>query len=309
MRCRILFSQFSWVFVLLVLLGTPTALICKRHAKKQRVIFDSLSDSYSALFAKMSVLSLRFSFLRHLSSGRHGTVYGALDTLEHHAPRAVKMLLKSRHDIEPSDNLQMIRTEIYALKQLQLPRCRNIVTLYDILEDANAYYIVQELGEPAMKSSSRACLRPVHAVSMLRDVANALKTCHDTSIVYGDLKPENVIFVESDRAYKLVDFGSSVQVEQVPEERLSVCTSYGRLAWTTPKYVAPETLSYNGLASAKSDVYSFGIMVNDVIDCCEPLRSDPAIAELLGRCLHPDPELRCSVRDVLRQLDNIRVKP
>lgn len=46
-------------------------------------------------------------------------------------------------------------------------------------------------------------------VSILLDVIEALKFCHNAKLIHADVKPKN-IFISSDKKAKLGDFGSSI---------------------------------------------------------------------------------------------------
>lgn len=241
----------------------------------------------------------RLGDLRILNSGRHGTVYKALDLgRKSHPPCAVKVLLKERQDMDRAANMTMIKNEIDALQRLR--NCSGVVRIECILEDDEAVYIVQDLCQAALPKRD-ACLVPDHAVKLLVDVSAAIAQCHSLGIVHGDVKPDNIMFDEEGgaAAYKLVDFGSSARVP-VGEPIDSYLV---RLAWGTPRYLAPEVVANKGLASTKSDVWAFGVMSKDIIEKQTLVRC-PVVARVIERCLSSDPLERCSAQEAAELLDS-----
>lgn len=225
-----------------------------------------------------------------IGAGSCGTVYSVVDA-HHGLRRAMKVLPKVRHDMQPNDTLAMARGEIDALRSLQ--GCPNIVELYEVIDDDDAWCIVQELGEPAV-CAAPACMLPDHAARMLRDVARALDWCHAKKYVYGDLKPDNVVYCPASAAYKLVDFGSCVTCfdDDAPV----------RLRRATPAYLAPETAAAYGLATVKSDVWAYGVLVRHVAGSTP---SKPDFQLLADMCMRKEPESRISAGDAMRIVDDL----
>ena len=180
-------------------------------------------------------------FDKVIGKGTHGVVYaGYHKQLERIvAIKKVRDTLSSRH-------------EVSAIQQVQ--GCANVVKYYStyIDKEDDSLLMVMELcdGTPTdkivanVRQGNRLSEHTVRTVA--QGVANALLHCHERQLLYGDMKPSNIICGLNGEA-KLIDFG---------------CTRKG-LAYTsplgTPLYFAPEKFSHDfGLPS---DVWSFGIVL------------------------------------------------
>lgn len=149
-------------------------------------------------------------------------------------------------------------------------------------------------------------------------VARGLEHAHSRGLVHLDVKPANVLLDESGNA-KITDFGlarSKAAVAAAPGTAssgsdVSVLVPNGGM---TLAYASPEQLAGKRLGR-RSDVYSFAVSVLELLtgevrweagsvagaglgyylsDPDNPVAAPPRLAELLGRCLRPDPAARPS---------------
>jgi serine/threonine protein kinase len=97
---------------------------------------------------------------------------------------------------------------------------------------------------------------------ILYDILKALQYIHDNGIIHRDIKPENLGIAKNGNI-KIFDFGlttklppslslrqSSVNDEQVKEEKLSMMGTYG--------FIAPEIYNSDGKYNENVDIYAFG---------------------------------------------------
>ena len=98
----------------------------------------------------------------------------------------------------------------------------------------------------------RPRLKPGIAVAIIRQCLGALAALHREQIVHGDLKPANIM-VKRTGAAKIVDIGSALHLENMPE--LRTCT---------PQYAAPEMLERNEF-TPQSDLASLGYVLIEVL--------------------------------------------
>jgi len=99
-------------------------------------------------------------------------------------------------------------------------------------------------------------------IPFLRNIANGLEAAHKVKIAHLDLKPDNILIVNS--IAKIADWGGSVILHH---DKVTILSSK-ELSFTLG-FVAPELLKdllpETELNLYKCDIYSFGIMV---LKCC-----------------------------------------
>lgn len=98
----------------------------------------------------------------------------------------------------------------------------------------------------------RPRLKPGIAASIIRQCLSALAALHREHIVHGDLKPANIMVKRTGYA-KIVDIGSALHLEDMPEQR--TCT---------PQYAAPEMLERNEF-TPRSDLASLGYVLIEIL--------------------------------------------
>ena len=163
---------------------------------------------------------------------------------------ALKILLPRLAERDP-EYVDRFLHEGRAVATLNHP---NIVTAHAIGEERGYRFLEMELI--AGRALSRIVredgpLSPMHATSLISQVASGLGTAHVKGIIHQDLKLENIL-LSSSGIPKIADFGLAKRISA--EDSLS---SQHQLAGT-PNYMAPE-LFQGALATATSDVYSLGV--------------------------------------------------
>lgn len=163
---------------------------------------------------------------------------------------ALKILLPRLAERDP-DYVQRFLQEGRAVATLNHP---NIVTAHAIGEERGFRFLEMELI--AGRALSRVVredgpLTPLHATSLIAQIASGLGTAHVKGIIHQDLKLENILLTSSGIP-KIADFGLAKRISA--DEHLS---SKQYLAGT-PNYMAPE-LFQGAPATATSDVYSLGV--------------------------------------------------
>jgi serine/threonine-protein kinase len=138
----------------------------------------------------------------------------------------------------------------------------NIVDVNDAgRTDEGIAYIVMEwldgrtLDEELMRQGRFSFSR---AADITRQIAAALGEAHRKQVVHRDLKPGNIMLVDSPGGrdhVKVLDFG----IGKAVEETLSGSTVSSVVG--TPHYASPEQLTVGGRIDGRSDIYSLGVIL------------------------------------------------
>lgn len=215
-----------------------------------------------------------YLLLNCLGSGGMGSVYRAYDeTLARTV--AIKVMLKNLGDTP--EFLESFRREAQAAAKLNHP---NIAQIYSFGQEKGQPYIVMELvggkhfdemiNEPAPLDQAM-----VMKIGM--DIADGLQLAAASSLIHGDIKPENIILDERDTA-KLLDFGIA-----------STPNTQSTEIWGTPYYIAPEKLRRQRV-DFRSDIYCLGGTLYHALTQHPPFEGEDAMAVVKARLEHaPEP--------------------
>jgi serine/threonine-protein kinase len=211
-----------------------------------------------------------------LGRGSSGTVYLARDPgLDRRV--AVKTLALGPAD--GPDLRERFLREAQAAGGLRHP---NIVTVYDVGEDAGEPYIAMEYVEGTdLERVIRAGGPPVEwAIDVVRQLCEGLAHAHRHGIVHRDVKPANVLLTAADEV-RIADFG----LARVPA---STMTKSGRMLGTV-QYMAPEQVE-GAHVDHRADVFSVGAIAYELFAHRKPFPGG-SLTEVMSRVVHgaPDP--------------------
>lgn len=139
------------------------------------------------------------------------------------------------------------------IKTLSLLKHKNIVRLYNTIEDNDKLYLVMEVikGQSLEKYIQAKCrLQESEAISIFKQILEAIAHCHEQQICHRDLKTENIL-ITPEGTIKLIDFGFATISSR--NERLKVFCG-------TPCYMSPEIVSRKKYLGANADIWSLGIL-------------------------------------------------
>ncbi|HEY4130157.1 MAG TPA: serine/threonine-protein kinase [Gemmatimonadaceae bacterium] len=174
-------------------------------------------------------LSDRYRIERELGAGGMATVYLAHD-IKHDRDVAIKVL---HPDLGAALGGDRFLSEIRTTARLQHPH------ILPLLDSGNAdgllYYVMPLVtGETLRARLDRERQLPIaDAVTIAREVADALGYAHGLGVIHRDIKPENIL-LQGGHAL-VADFGIALAVQSAGGARL---TQTG-LSLGTPQYMSP----------------------------------------------------------------------
>ena len=236
-----------------------------------------------------------YEIVAPLGAGATGEVYRATD------PRlgrdvAVKVLsAEFAHDHE---RVGRFEREAQLLASLNHP---HIATIHGLEESDGSRFLVMELveGDTLAERLANGPIPLADAISVARQVADALQAAHDKGIVHRDLKPANVAFTATYQV-KVLDFGlaKSVDPADVGLPRASahttrtpptpVATTQAGMVMGTVAYMAPEQ-ARGKLADKRCDVWAFGCVLYEML-AGKRAFEEASIADTLALVLNGEPD-------------------
>lgn len=237
----------------------------------------------------------KYELIQELGRGAMGIVYRARDPIINRLV-ALKTIIKGV--AEDPDLLQRFYREAQSAGGLQHP---NIVTIYDMGEEAGTPYIAMELveGESLEQLIARRAPLPLSLkLTYAIQAGRALDFAHKRGIIHRDIKPGNMM-LNKEGTVKVVDFGIARVLQ-------SSKTQTGMLIGTFA-YMAPE--QYHGEhADERSDLWSFGVLLYELVCYQRPFRGDSA-ANLMHSICDQDPApARDVAADCPPELDKVLSK-
>lgn len=185
----------------------------------------------------------------------------------------------------------------------------NILSIYDIGEDAGAPYIVSELleGETLRERLRTGALPMRKAIDYALQIARGLAAAHEKGIIHRDLKPENLFLTEDGRV-KILDFGlAKLTRPDTPsgadEATIQAATEAGMIMGTVG-YMSPEQVRGKP-ADARSDIFAFGAILYEMISGKRAFHGETPADTMSAILKEEVPELSETARNVPPGLERI----
>ena len=216
------------------------------------------------------LLGNRYEIIEKIGNGGMAMVYRAKDQVLNRYV-AIKIL----RDEFTTDEEFIKRFSIEAQSAASITH-PNIVSVYDVGNEENLYYIVMELikGKTLKEIiiEEGSALPWKWSTNIAIQIASALETAHKNNIVHRDIKPHNIIITE-DGIAKVTDFGIAKAVSN------STITAFGSTIGSV-HYFSPEH-ARGGYTDIKSDLYSLGVVMYEMLTGKVPFDADTPVSVAL----------------------------
>ena len=255
-----------------------------------------------------------YRILRRLGKGGMGEVLLGEDTKQHGRKVALKVLPQELTKSE--SRVRRFKQEARAILALNHP---NILTIYEIGQTADSYYIATEYieGETLRHCLWRGPLKLDEMLGVGIQVAMALEAAHAEGIVHRDIKPENIMLRQDkfvrDRFVKVLDFGlakltdrelstSDPEAVTIPITETSPGTIMGTSGYMSPEQAQGESID------ERSDVFSLGVVLYEMVAGQPPFKGKTDSHTRVSIIDHDPLPLTHYLPDVPRQLERIIAK-
>ena len=276
----------------------------------------------------------RYEILSLLGAGGMGEVYQARDT---RLGRIVAVKILPKQLAEDRERIQRFEREARLLASLNHV---NIATLFGFEENEGTHFLVMELvdGATLAERIARGPIPLAEALTIARQIADALEAAHEKGVIHRDLKPANVK-ITTDGKVKVLDFGLAKALiapahgDFLSSPTMSVGGTYAGVVLGTAPYMSPEQAK--GLdVDQRSDVFAFGCVLFEMLTGRRSFPGDtvtdaiasvlarepdmttlpsgvhPRLHEILRRCLEKDQKRRWqAVGDLRVELEAISLDP
>jgi Tol biopolymer transport system component len=258
-----------------------------------------------------------------IGEGGMGQVYRATDTT---LGRQVAIKILPDAFAGDAERLARFEREAKTLASLNHP---HIAAIYGFEKSAGMSALAMELveGEDLSQRIAGSAIPIDEALTIARQIAEALDAAHEQGIVHRDLKPAN-IKLRADGTVKVLDFGlarsattggTGADALNSPTFTSPAALTMGGMILGTAAYMAPEQ-ARGKTVDKRTDIWAFGLVlyemlvgriafagdtISDVLAAvltrepdwtALPATTPASIKRLLARCLEKDPKRR--LRDI-----------
>ena len=238
-----------------------------------------------------TLIGARYRLVRRIGQGGMAEVWLAKDTsLDRDV--AVKVM-RAHHDDDHVGN-ERFRREAKASAALSSP---NIVTVYDVVEDAGRQAVVMEyINGQSLREllDKRHRISPSLTVHIGMAVATALDAAHAKDLVHRDIKPANILITPAGRVL-LTDFGIAKTLSGNESDLTNDNIMMG-----TAKYLSPEQVSGKKL-DGRADLYSLGLVLYECLAGRVPFVGGTDVETALARVQGDAPDI-LKIRPTLQPL-------
>ena len=234
-----------------------------------------MNDASSILPSGATLQGGKYRIIRVLGQGGFGITYLAEQTGLGMKVAIKEFFLKgscqrdattSRVSVPVTDNKELVtkclkkfKSEARKIASLNNDHIVSIIDIFD--ENGTSYYVMKYLDGGSLADRIRhASLPETQALSIVREIADALKSIHSNGLLHLDIKPANILFDDRDRAV-LIDFGVSKYVDS-EKDTTTTSSLVGFSRGFAPLEQVNATVSS---LSPATDIYSLGATLYNLV--------------------------------------------
>lgn len=257
-----------------------------------------------------SVIRGKYRIVCKVGQGGMGTVYKVVHVAfeEVHALKVILPALMS-------DDLfvKRFKHEAVITRKLQHP---NAVRVDDIdeAEDGRPIIVMEYIEGQSLKHliQEQGALPVPRVCAIIKQAAAALAAAHDLGMVHRDIKPDNIVLVESPdgEMVKVLDFGIAKIKEARNSDSSGMTLTGTGVVIGTPQYMSPEqAMGKRGdELNGRSDLYSLGVVMYQMLTGDLPFKADTTMGMLLAhmqtdptpiRVIHPEVQIPEAIANVV----------
>ena len=192
----------------------------------------------------------------------------------------------------------------------------NIILYYGTTKDNLKLYFLYEYikGEDLQKKILNYGLNSEKLVKYyFIQILNSIKYLHSLNIIHRDIKPDNILITEDNKKIKLIDFGSSYDlnntaIEDKYNEILKKSNSQKKIFKYfkgTPGFISPECI-HNKFSDKRSDYWSLGCLLYNLLTGFPPFLGENTFDILEkssdGKFIFPNDVLSNNAIDLINKL-------
>ena len=209
------------------------------------------------------VLKERYKLTELIAEGGMASVYKGVDLL---LQRTVAIKVLKQNLALDKDGIERFYREARSAAKLSHT---NIVNIYDIGSEEQIYFIVMEYLSGGTLDRLEKPLSIKEIINIAIEICEALTFAHQKGLVHRDIKPQNIMFTESQKI-KVVDFGIARPLDS------ATMTSPGTIIGSV-YYFSPEQAEGKEVGNL-SDIYSTGVLLYYLATARYPFDGENAVS-------------------------------
>jgi eukaryotic-like serine/threonine-protein kinase len=238
----------------------------------------------------------RYKLLDMVGGGGMANVYLARDMI---LEREVALKILRMDFSNDEEFIKRFNREAQSATSLAHP---NIVSIYDVGEEADIYYIVMEYvkGLTLKQYIQKNYPVPVEkAIDIMKQITSAIAHAHHNGIIHRDIKPQNIL-IDDDGNVKITDFGIAMALSATNITQTNAVLG-------SVHYLSPEQ-ARGGMANKKSDIYSLGIVMFELLTGRLPFSGESAVSIALKHLQSETPSPKRWNPAIPQSVENIILK-